>query len=395
MASTSQVVATPDIHGPSYTRPPFFDGTDYAYWRNKMEMFLDSEGVNLWDIIEEGWSPPTKKDAQGNEVTILRKEWSDEQTKANLRNRKAITILYCGLSREEYNGIEHLKTTKEIWECLRTKHEGTNQLKNKKLQMLGREYELFEMKPNEKIGEMYGRLITLVNAMRKLGKKFSNEDVNNKILVILPQKLWEAKISSIEEAHDLSTLPTDELLGKLLTHEIKITQVVEEEKTKNDKSIALKASRDTSDSDSNEDNEEFAMISRRIRNLIMKKRRGFKKQDSSNKNEVICYGCNKPGHIKSECPKLKKTFKKDKKFKKEKKQALKATWDDSSESSDDDIDEEIANLYFMALEEPTNDEVTLDFESNDEMLLACEKLMHKCDKYLSKINSLKEKMVLR
>ena len=73
-----------------------------------------------------------------------------------------------------------------------------------------------------------------------------------------------------------------------------------------------------------------------------------------------------------------------------KNQALKATWDDSSESSDDDIDEEIANLCFMALEEPTNDEVTLDFESNDEMLLACEKLMHKCDKYLSRINSPKE-----
>ena len=66
------------------------------------------------------------------------------------------------------------------------KHEGTNQLKNKKLQMLGREYEFFEMNPNEKIGEMYGRLITLVNAMRKLGKKFSNEEVNNKIPMILP-----------------------------------------------------------------------------------------------------------------------------------------------------------------------------------------------------------------
>ena len=49
MASISQVVATLDIHDPSYTRPPFFYGTDYAYWKNKMEMFLDSEGVNLWD----------------------------------------------------------------------------------------------------------------------------------------------------------------------------------------------------------------------------------------------------------------------------------------------------------------------------------------------------------
>ena len=35
-----------------------------------MEIFLDSEGLNLWNIIEEDWSPPTKKDNKGNEVTI-------------------------------------------------------------------------------------------------------------------------------------------------------------------------------------------------------------------------------------------------------------------------------------------------------------------------------------
>ena len=44
----------------------------------------------------------------------------------------------------------------------------------------------------------------------------------------------------------------------------------------------------------------------------------------------------------------------------------------------------------MALEEPSSDEVTLDFEYNDEILLTCEKLVHKYDKYLSRINSLKE-----
>ena len=60
------VLATQDLQ--------FFDGFDYAYWRNKMKMFLDSEWVNLWDIIEEGWSAPIKKDNEGNEVTIPRKQ---------------------------------------------------------------------------------------------------------------------------------------------------------------------------------------------------------------------------------------------------------------------------------------------------------------------------------
>ena len=136
---------------------------------------------------------------------------------------------------------------------------------------------MFEMKPYEKISEMYSRLITLINSMRKLGKKFSNKDVNNKILISLPQKVWEVKMASIEEANDLSILPMDELLRKLLTHKIKINQVVEEEMAKNHKNIALKASRDTSDSDSSENEDEYAIILRKVRNLIMKKKRGFKK----------------------------------------------------------------------------------------------------------------------
>ena len=91
-------------------------------------------------------------------------------------------------------------------------------------------------------------------------------------------------MASIEKINDLSILPTDELLGKFLIHEIKMNQVVEEEMAKNDKSIALKASRDTSDSDSSENKDEYAMISRKVRDLIIKKRRGFKKQDSRKKD---------------------------------------------------------------------------------------------------------------
>ena len=51
-------------------------------------------------------------------------------------------------------------------------------------------------------------------------------------------------------------------------------------------------------------------------------------------SNIRCYECNRIGHIKSECPKLKN---KAPKFKK----ALNATWEESSEEEDD-------NLVFMA-----------------------------------------------
>ncbi|WP_241751518.1 hypothetical protein, partial [Vibrio vulnificus] len=46
------------------------------------------------------------------------------------------------------------------------------------------------------------------------------EDVNIKILRCLPKETFEAKVAAIEETQDLSSLAIDELIGKLLTHEM-------------------------------------------------------------------------------------------------------------------------------------------------------------------------------
>ena len=78
------------------------------------------------------------------------------------------------------------------------------------------------MKPNETITDMTNRLNALVTTLRKLGKPFIKEEVNNKILRILPKKDWESRVTSIEEAQDLSKLQTDMLIGKLLIHELSI-----------------------------------------------------------------------------------------------------------------------------------------------------------------------------
>ena len=65
--------------------------------------------------------------------------------------------------------------------------------------------------------------------------------------------------------------------------------MLEEENAKNDKSITFKASKDTSDSDSSENEDKYTIILRKVRNLIMKKKKGFKKQDLSKTDKMICY----------------------------------------------------------------------------------------------------------
>ncbi|GAV59394.1 zf-CCHC domain-containing protein/UBN2 domain-containing protein [Cephalotus follicularis] len=104
------------------------------------------------------------------------------------------------------------------------------------------------------------------------------------------------------------------------------------------------------------------------------------KGESSKLEEIICFECNKPGHYKSDCPRLKK-----KDLYKKKKKAMIATWDDSDESSsDEDSNEEVAQIALMALEEEEEEEES-DEITYDELVLVVEK-------YSSIIASLKKKV---
>ena len=57
------------------------------------------------------------------------------------------------------------KKAKEIWKILEITHEGTNQVKDSKLRILVNDYEMFKMKPNEYIVEMFIRFTDVVNGL--------------------------------------------------------------------------------------------------------------------------------------------------------------------------------------------------------------------------------------
>ena len=185
---------------------------------------------------------------------------------------------------------------------------------------------------------MTNRFNALVTTLKKLGKHFTKEEVNNKILRILPKNDQNPRVTSIEEAQNLATLSTDMLIGKFLTHELTIKQRGEEqvEKEEKKKGIALKASQEESEEENNEvssdDDNKIAMLTINFNRLLKKKHssrtRDFKGEGKKKSKEVTCYECKKLGQIQSECPKLKSKGK----GAKDRKKAFKATWDDSSES---------------------------------------------------------------
>ncbi|GAV63138.1 UBN2 domain-containing protein, partial [Cephalotus follicularis] len=121
----------------------------------------------------------------------------------------------------EFNRVSSCATAKEMWDRLEVIYEGTNQVKDAKINILVREYEMFSMKDNEKISGIFVRFTNIINSLQSLNKCYTNSEMVRKILRCLP-KSWMPKVTAIEETKDLNTLPLEELLGSLMTHEMTI-----------------------------------------------------------------------------------------------------------------------------------------------------------------------------
>lgn len=78
--------------------------------------------------------------------------------KKDLLNAEAIKALVCALCSIEFSRVCNCSTAKEISNFFKVTHEGTNQVKELKLDFLKHEYELFQMENDESIKDMSFRL---------------------------------------------------------------------------------------------------------------------------------------------------------------------------------------------------------------------------------------------
>ncbi|GJW20965.1 zf-CCHC domain-containing protein [Tanacetum coccineum] len=182
----------------------------------------------------------------------------------------------------------------------------------------------------------FRRFNAIMTSLKSLDPNYSSKNHVRKFLRALPLK-WRSKLTAIEEAYDLATLPLDELIGNLNIYEMVldndgVTSKITKEKVK---SLALKAkvtreqTSDNSDSQggSNEDVDEeeaeaFNLMAKNFRK-VNRFRHGNRFGNGANRfgrghsysfgniggessrQKGVCYNFGVDGHFASECKKLK------------------------------------------------------------------------------------------
>ncbi|XP_075084807.1 uncharacterized protein LOC142168052 [Nicotiana tabacum] len=133
------------------TRPPLFNGKYYSGWKAKMKDFLTAEDYELWTIVNQCPLTPNKQNVQNETIPKDPSKFVAADLRMIEKNAKAKKILIYGLGPDGNNRISACSNAKEIWNVLQTAHEGINQVKRIRIELLMRNYELFSMKESEPI----------------------------------------------------------------------------------------------------------------------------------------------------------------------------------------------------------------------------------------------------
>ncbi|GJS25180.1 retrovirus-related pol polyprotein from transposon TNT 1-94 [Tanacetum coccineum] len=179
------------------------------------------------------------------------------------------------------------KTAKEIWDTLLITHQDS----------------------------AFARFNTIITSLKELDEGFSSKNYVRKFLRALHPK-WRAKVTAIEESKDLTSLSLDELIGNLKVYEVIIKKDSEMVKGKREqnRSLALKAKKESSDEDSStsdSEDEEYSM--------------------ANDKSERKCFKCGDPNHLIGECPKQSRNY--------HQRAFVGGSWSDSDEDEEKTKDE--------------------------------------------------------
>jgi hypothetical protein len=226
-------------------------------------------------------------------------------------NSQATTILLASLSREEYNKVQGLKSAKEIWDTLKTTHEGDEVTKITKREMIEGELGRFRLRQGEEPQDMYNRLKTLVNQVRNLGSKKWDDHEMVKVILRSLVFLNLTQVQLIRGNPRYTLMTPEEVIENFVSFELMIKgskkiKELDGPSTSEAQPVAFKATEEKKESTpsrqpidaSKLDNEEMALIIKSFRQ-ILKQRRG---KDYKSRSKKVCYKCGKPGHFIAKCP---------------------------------------------------------------------------------------------
>lgn len=168
--------------------------TNYTSWVIRVKAMMEDQGV--WEAIEP---------AAGEAV--------DQR-----KDKKARSHLLQALPEDLLMQVATKETSKEVWDCLKTRFIGAERVRDARMQTLKKAFDSMRMNEDETLDQYAGRITTVAVKYSSVGGTLDDTALVKKLFDTTPDRFLSV-IAGIEQFYDLKTMPFEEALGRLKAYE--------------------------------------------------------------------------------------------------------------------------------------------------------------------------------
>lgn len=211
---------------------PPFERANYNLWKKKMMLFIKASNPRYIEILENGLFVPVKLIPETiiNDVRMPQRSTPKDETEYTEVDKDFICldtslqlIIVDSMDTDMSNQILNCVSGKHMWDTIELIMEGTEEVRENRVDILRSRYEAFKSIPGETITQVFERFNKLLNELTIQGKTYPQRKINRKFMLTLPYHV-EHKSQSIRERDNFNTMSLEKLFGKLKTYEMEQEQ---------------------------------------------------------------------------------------------------------------------------------------------------------------------------
>ncbi|XP_076899132.1 uncharacterized protein LOC143552911 [Bidens hawaiensis] len=200
------------------------------------------------------------------------------------------------------------ETAKDLWAAIKSRHLGTDRVREARLQTLTTKFDNLKMRDSESIDDFAGKLSSLVLKYATLGEEIEETKMVKKFLKALPRSKYIQIIASLEQVLDLNKTGFEDVVGRFKAYEERIKEESMETQGNllfsNGESYYSRRGENGSSGRGRGRNNRGRGRGRGNglnRTEFCSKSKGKEKVKKDN-SKLVCYRCDQMGNFASKCP---------------------------------------------------------------------------------------------
>ncbi|KAF5755983.1 hypothetical protein HanXRQr2_Chr17g0809201 [Helianthus annuus] len=210
-AAIAQAMNLENEIGTTQKPPKLMSIEEYYGWKDRFENWVQANHLRSWECILKKYVLPR------TDLQVLKElsEFTDQERVMYKAEKMMISLLQQAIKEDIFILLQHDKTAKSIWDALKVKFEGSENMIKSKKALLKKEFDLFSSLPGEDTKKLIERYGHLVRSMSMLSITKDREEWVDKLADALPQKEWGTYLMILKNTGVYDGLTISQFIEKI------------------------------------------------------------------------------------------------------------------------------------------------------------------------------------